>query len=524
MKKSVGTLSAILVIVLIATACTLPNNAAKIGLVSMSFGDSGGIGARAFSPTDVHTVTITVSGSGMGTISRTLTAPNLSTTLQVPAGSARTFAILARDAANLPIYRGQTTADIAAGSSISLTVSLAEIVYHTVTFVTNGGSAVAPISVESGSKITSPTTTRSGYSFTGWFKDDPLTDPWIFAVDTVTADINLMAGWDLIPTYTLSFSPNGGAGTMSDLDLETGQSTSLAPNAFTRLGYNFSGWNTSSDGSGTAYANGASFTMGGANVTLYAQWTIIEYPITYYLDGGSNDPGNPATYTVEDSFTLNDPTKADYAFMGWYSDPGFGTPVDDISLGTTGNLDLYAKWGRTITFDPNGGTGSMADQPMQPTAAEPLLPIGFTKPNSVFAGWATSPTAAVEYLDGDTYTMADANITLYARWAEELITDGTINVTIPTNDAIVYLYIESNLFTALQLTSSGTGPLFTPLVEVKENALATSLTQEAGSNWAPTEFTLIFALDPAGSYFLEVYDTDADANGSFDLTFSRYNP
>jgi hypothetical protein len=71
---------------------------------------------------------------------------------------------------------------------------------------------------------------------------------------------------------TVSFDTNGGTGTMSS---QTGSSaTNLPTNTFTRTGYNFAGWNTAADGSGTAYADGASypFTSG---ATLYAQWAVV---------------------------------------------------------------------------------------------------------------------------------------------------------------------------------------------------------------------------------------------------------
>ena len=70
--------------------------------------------------------------------------------------------------------------------------------------------------------------------------------------------------------YTVTFDANGGSGTMTP---EVGNGpTNLTTNAFTYTGYTFTGWNTAADGSGTAYADGATFPFT-ANATLYAQWT-----------------------------------------------------------------------------------------------------------------------------------------------------------------------------------------------------------------------------------------------------------
>lgn len=68
---------------------------------------------------------------------------------------------------------------------------------------------------------------------------------------------------------TVTFNSNGGTGTTASQTAST--ATALTANAFTRSGYTFSGWNTAADGSGTAYANGASYAFT-SSTTLYAQW------------------------------------------------------------------------------------------------------------------------------------------------------------------------------------------------------------------------------------------------------------
>jgi len=74
------------------------------------------------------------------------------------------------------------------------------------------------------------------------------------------------------PNKSVTFDANSGSGSMS---AQSGSSSSaLTSNSFTRAGYTFSGWNTSADGSGTAYADGASYDFA-ANLTLYAQWDVV---------------------------------------------------------------------------------------------------------------------------------------------------------------------------------------------------------------------------------------------------------
>jgi uncharacterized repeat protein (TIGR02543 family) len=75
--------------------------------------------------------------------------------------------------------------------------------------------------------------------------------------------------------FTITFDSNGGTGTMPTLAIATGTSDSLTANAFTRTGYTFAGWATTSGGT-VAYANSANYTMGNADVSLYAKWTIAD--------------------------------------------------------------------------------------------------------------------------------------------------------------------------------------------------------------------------------------------------------
>jgi len=79
-------------------------------------------------------------------------------------------------------------------------------------------------------------------------------------------------------TYEVSFDANGGTGTMAAQTFTEGVNQALTPNAFSRDGFTFTGWNTAADGSGTAYADGASITIT-APITLYAQWQENSIPV-----------------------------------------------------------------------------------------------------------------------------------------------------------------------------------------------------------------------------------------------------
>jgi len=85
-------------------------------------------------------------------------------------------------------------------------------------------------------------------------------------------------GGSISTKYVVTYNGNGnGSGSVpvDSASYENGQTVTVLGNTGTlvKAGYSFSGWNTKADGSGTAYTEGLTFTMGTANVTLYAIWT-----------------------------------------------------------------------------------------------------------------------------------------------------------------------------------------------------------------------------------------------------------
>jgi uncharacterized repeat protein (TIGR02543 family) len=77
---------------------------------------------------------------------------------------------------------------------------------------------------------------------------------------------------------------------------------------------------------------------------LWAKWTPISYSISYVLNGGTNNAGNPTSYTIESAtITFLNATRTGYTFNGWYTTSAFTTQVTQIATGSTGNRTLYAK-------------------------------------------------------------------------------------------------------------------------------------------------------------------------------------
>ena len=98
------------------------------------------------------------------------------------------------------------------------------------------------------------------------------------------------------------------------------------------------------------------------NTDVHVVYTPMAYGIMYHLDGGTNSPDNPVTYTVEDTFPLKAPTKQGYAFTGWTSD-GETEPklAVTIPVGTTGGLVFTAHWVEVATIDATAGEHGTID-------------------------------------------------------------------------------------------------------------------------------------------------------------------
>lgn len=89
-----------------------------------------------------------------------------------------------------------------------------------------------------------------------------------------------------LTTYKITFKSNGGKGSMSKQSMAKGVSTAISKISFQKY-YTFTGWNTKANGKGKSYKNKAKIKLT-KNITLYAQWKLTKYKITYKLNGGKN--------------------------------------------------------------------------------------------------------------------------------------------------------------------------------------------------------------------------------------------
>lgn len=140
---------------------------------------------------------------------------------------------------------------------------------YTVTFNSQGGSAVSPITgVESGSTIEEPEPpTKEHYNFGGWFKEADCLNEWDFDNDVVTEDTTLYAKFT-IETFTVTFNSEGGTQVSPYTSVEYG-STILEPSTPEKLEKDFGGWFKDEE-----YENEWDFENDVVTdaITLYAKW------------------------------------------------------------------------------------------------------------------------------------------------------------------------------------------------------------------------------------------------------------
>ena len=218
----------------------------------------------------------------------------------------------------------------------------------------NGGSASATATYDAAMPaITVPT--RTGYTFGGYFTQTNGGGTQYYNADgSSTRTCNLIAATTLYAkwtanTYTVTLNKQDGNGGSASATA-TYDAAMPAITVPTRTGYTFGGYFTQTNGGGTQYYNADGTSTRTWNLTaattLYAKWAIITYNITYELNGGSVSTANPTSYNIETpTFTLNNPSKKNYHFVGWTKDNNNTLlPTVTIEQGSTGNLDYTAHY------------------------------------------------------------------------------------------------------------------------------------------------------------------------------------
>mgnify|MGYP005903013511 CR=1 FL=1 len=294
------------------------------------------------------------------------------------------------------------------------------------------------------------------------------------------ATVILYACWE-INAYSIRFDGNGAdAGSMENQSMIYSTAAELQANAYTRTGYQFAGWNTETDGSGTSYTDRQRVInlIGGHQsvITLYARWTPVS--TTIHFDGNGADSGKMGDVLMYYENARNLPEnkygKIGYYFTGWNTKPdGSGTVYCDGDLYLNLNPDdkaeitLYAQWtGKTyqIRFDGNGAdSGSMENQSMLYGTPAALSRNQYGKTGYQFENWNTAADGTgTSFADGEVVNSltAEDEITLYACWVDKeppqfedpdgnIITEDEVTYGW-TNEDVAFVYYAEDLGSGLK--------------------------------------------------------------------------
>ena len=233
-------------------------------------------------------------------------------------------------------------------------------------------------------------------------------------------DYTFTAQW--AETFAVRYALNGGTGVaLYDSEcLETGnkctavQDPITLSNAPSRDGYTFTGW---LDSAGNTHAAGASLKIDSNNYLLYAQWTAIDYTLSFDEAGGSTTRSDIVGNISENKQLPAAPgSKTGYSFLGW-SDGSVVYGGQTVFTIGSADVDFTAVWEPdvyTVSYDWRGGAGSpQADDSYTVGTGTLSLPSqgDRTRDGFVFGGW--SETADGSALSAFTPT---SDTTLYAVW------------------------------------------------------------------------------------------------------------
>ncbi len=312
-------------------------------------------------------------------------------------------------------------------------------VYHVVTFEENDNASDGVYATQTENTATpltefallSPAFSNPGYTFVGWNTASNGTGTSYSDGQTYSfaSDLVLFAQWQgsyHVVTFYENDSSNDNtyASQTANVPESLTSFSSLSP-SFTNAGYSFSDWNTSPNGSGVSYADGATYSFA-SDLSLYAQWSVNASLSVSFVDNGGTGSVAPLSAPSGTSVILpggsglSDPG---YTFTGWNSQAnGSGTAYAGGSAVTlTSNLTLYAQWTANasivVTFDDNGGTGTVS--PVTGLAGTSITLPGaaaLSNAGATFTGWNSQANGSgTAYAVGSVITLS-SNLTLYAQW------------------------------------------------------------------------------------------------------------
>ena len=351
-----------------------------------------------------------------------------------------------------------------------------EINRYTITFDTAGGSEIAPITQDYGTNITSPADPiREGYTFIGWDREIPKTMP--------AENITVTAQWE-INRYTITFDTAGGS-EIAPITQNYGMNITAPANP-TRKGYTFKGWDKE-----------IPETMPAENITVKAQWEINQYTIAFDTNGGSEIAPITQDYGTNITAPAN-PTRKGYTFKGWDKEIPETMPAENITVKAQWEINQY-----TIAFVTNGG--SEIAPITQDYGTEITAPDNPTREGYTFIGWDKAiPT-----------TMPAENITVTAQWKDSEKPTGEIKINENSWKAFLNNITFGLFFKDTQTVTINAADNSGETVTVEYLLSDKELTKAELDGMTFTVYTAPFGIDPDNEYIIYVRLTDNAGNTDY---------
>jgi|GEM_PF-1471763 len=237
--------------------------------------------------------------------------------------------------------------------------------------------------------------------------------------------------------HTVTFNTHGGS-TVQSQAVEEGR-TATRPAAPTMADYDFVGWFTAQTG-GTQFNFNTPIT---GPTAVHAQWEPAQqipdtHTVTFNTHGGSEVPSQEVE-EGQSATRPDDPIRADYDFVGWFTAQTSGMGFNFSETPITGPITIHAQWEpaqqipdtHTVTFNTHGGN-TVQSQKVEDGETATRPPTDPIRDNHNFVNWFTDETDGTPF-DFDTSITEDT--TIHARWiAVHTVIFDTHSSTFPMPD------------------------------------------------------------------------------------------
>ena len=408
-------------------------------------------------------------------------------------------------------------------------------VYH-INYTANGAiGTVDPLDVTAGNSfvLSDNGFTKIGSTFLNWAPETLVCSDysdWIGGhtvnVDTLIPkyvltdnNINLYPCWKYID-YTISYDGNGSnvTGSMNNSVFNyepkaTYATINIRENGFSRSGYTFAGFSLNREGTGTRFSTTnkpKASDLGAKNVTLYAIWetqtvNTVRYTVKYDAADGTGTMADDYVNSNEQlTLKANGFTKENATFNGWkngnnvYDENEKITDLSELEIDNN-TITFVAVWksnkGYNITFNSNGGTGTMANVTVNEGDSAQLPSNSFERVGYKFGGWLVDPKDdRATYQNNGVINSLDEDLDLYALWipitykiiydandnsgSETGVISGSMNDTNATYDENVKLRKNAYVHNDSDYVFSGWATTPNGNVDYLDEAVVTNLSDE----------------------------------------------